>query len=476
MTGIRRVSQLGTTGESTYVDGSIQSVDIAGSIALTGVPTAPTATLGTNTTQLATTAFVTASKTLATPTTNGVVKGLTGDYVAEELFLGFAKGVFNITVTNPSGTVLVVTLNNGDTWDSALGSTGFTTAEFVVGRIVNMTADELATDDLNFVTGGVISSFTSNTLTVSSYTSTSGPATTENNQLKVKFPAVSSVGFGNTFLGNNAGIGLTALAGYSSETASNIAIGENAMSQGVVKAGGYQTDNNIVIGPNAGNNFYGANNIIIGRTSGNALTNAQSSNSYSNFIGFNTGSGVASSSGLTIIGNNLPGSDLAGGNDAVVLGASGTYGVRIKNTGAVTMPNQPAFRYHGWTMTASGLQGGTAPLNRGNSLSIGSGGTYSRFTAPVAGLYFFGASCLIETGTVRVEFIFTKNGSGTIDGYDTYAMNDSAPAGGGYTNVSGSFILQLAAGDYIGMTPPVFGTLHANATRGDRMFQGYLIG
>jgi hypothetical protein len=29
MTGIRRVSQLGTTGESTYVDGSIQDVDIA---------------------------------------------------------------------------------------------------------------------------------------------------------------------------------------------------------------------------------------------------------------------------------------------------------------------------------------------------------------------------------------------------------------------------------------------------------------
>ena len=29
MTGIRRVSQLGTTGESTYVDGSIQAVDIA---------------------------------------------------------------------------------------------------------------------------------------------------------------------------------------------------------------------------------------------------------------------------------------------------------------------------------------------------------------------------------------------------------------------------------------------------------------
>ena len=32
MTGIRRVSQLGTTGESTYVDGSIQTVDIAANV------------------------------------------------------------------------------------------------------------------------------------------------------------------------------------------------------------------------------------------------------------------------------------------------------------------------------------------------------------------------------------------------------------------------------------------------------------
>jgi hypothetical protein len=142
----------------------------------------------------------------------------------------------------------------------------------------------------------------------------------------------------------------------------------------------------------------------------------------------------------------------------------------------VTTPSRPAFRYHGWTMTTSGLQGGTAPLNIGGNLSIGSGGTYSRFTAPVTGLYFFGASCLIETGAGRVELIFTKNGSGSFDGYATYAINDFGDTPGGYVNVSGSYIIQLAAGDYIGMTPPVFGTLYGDMTRGDRMFQGYLIG
>jgi hypothetical protein len=85
MTGIRRVSQLGTTGESTYVDGSIQAVDIAGSIALTGTPTAPTASAGTNTTQLATTAFVTTADNLkanlSAPTFTGNVTISSGNLI-----------------------------------------------------------------------------------------------------------------------------------------------------------------------------------------------------------------------------------------------------------------------------------------------------------------------------------------------------------------------------------------------------------
>jgi hypothetical protein len=148
----------------------------------------------------------------------------------------------------------------------------------------------------------------------------------------------------------------------------------------------------------------------------------------------------------------------------------------IDSSGRVTTPLRPAFRYHGWTMTTSGMQGGTAPLNIGSCLTIGSGGTYSRFTAPVAGLYFIGASCLIETGAGRVEFTFTKNGSGSIDGYASYAINNFGASPNGYTNVAGSYIFYLAAGDYIGMTPPVFGTLYGDMARGDRMFQGFLIG
>jgi hypothetical protein len=47
----------GDTGINTIQDGTVTSSDLATSIVLTGVPTAPTATVGTNTTQLATTSF-----------------------------------------------------------------------------------------------------------------------------------------------------------------------------------------------------------------------------------------------------------------------------------------------------------------------------------------------------------------------------------------------------------------------------------
>jgi hypothetical protein len=51
----------GDTGIDTIQDGAVTSADLVTSIALTGTPTAPTATVGTNTTQLATTEFVLAN-------------------------------------------------------------------------------------------------------------------------------------------------------------------------------------------------------------------------------------------------------------------------------------------------------------------------------------------------------------------------------------------------------------------------------
>ena len=147
MSGIRRVSQLGTTGESTYVDGSIQTADIAdgaittakiadgaivtidiantavtsdklaSSLGLTGSPTAPTASAGTNTTQLATTAFVTTADNLkanlASPTFTGLLS---------------AAGITASGTVRGSGSIVqVVSANQGATDLQSAGYAGTVT-------------------------------------------------------------------------------------------------------------------------------------------------------------------------------------------------------------------------------------------------------------------------------------------------------------------------------------------------------------
>ena len=129
MTGIRRVSQLGTTGESTYVDGSIQAVDIAGSIALTGVPTAPTATRGTNTTQMATTEFANAaggyvyvSSGSFTGVTSFDVTGFSSNHLFYELKMSIA-GTASVTGQLVSGSTVRNTNYYGSTFFSGWNST-----------------------------------------------------------------------------------------------------------------------------------------------------------------------------------------------------------------------------------------------------------------------------------------------------------------------------------------------------------------
>lgn len=143
--------------------------------------------------------------------------------------------------------------------------------------------------------------------------------------------------------------------------------------------------------------------------------------------------------------------------------------------GRVRTPNQPAFRYHGWGVNTNGMQDGNAPLNVGGHLSVGSGATYTRFTAPVAGVYVFGISALIDQVGGRVEFMMRKNGSITFDGYTYYAANDHANATNAYTNAVNTYIVSLAPSDYVDFYL-AFGGLYGDLTRGDRQFWGYLLG
>jgi hypothetical protein len=105
MSGIRRVSDLGTKGMQTIVDGSVQSVDLASNIALTGTPTAPTAAANTNTTQLATTAFVTTADNLkaniaspaltGTPTAPTAAAGTNTTQLATTAFVTASNAIYS---------------------------------------------------------------------------------------------------------------------------------------------------------------------------------------------------------------------------------------------------------------------------------------------------------------------------------------------------------------------------------------------
>lgn len=155
----------------------------------------------------------------------------------------------------------------------------------------------------------------------------------------------------------------------------------------------------------------------------------------------------------------------------------GVVKLSIDSSGRVNTPNQPAFRYHGFAINASGMQGGSAPLNIGSHLSIFPVGnaSFSRFTAPVAGVYMFGFSVLIDQNGGRVEAVMRKNGGSTIDGIPFWAANDFANASNAFTNAVNTYVVSLAANDFIDWIL-MSGTTWSDLNRGDRQFWGILLG
>jgi hypothetical protein len=130
-----RISPVGNIGigtsnptEKLEVNGNIKATNFIGSASLTGTPTAPTATAGTNTTQIATTAFVKA-QTLYTNQTIVVNKTVTiSEFVNNnELVLSVNATSGNITITLPTFTALQgykVTVKKTDSSANSVTVTG----------------------------------------------------------------------------------------------------------------------------------------------------------------------------------------------------------------------------------------------------------------------------------------------------------------------------------------------------------------
>jgi hypothetical protein len=147
--------------------------------------------------------------------------------------------------------------------------------------------------------------------------------------------------------------------------------------------------------------------------------------------------------------------------------------MRIDSSGRVTMPYQPAF-------AASRDAGDVAPqaVFIGNRVLTNRGGHYSpstgRFTAPVSGAYLFSMYVMgTATGPEQpVSLQFRKNGAPLSSSQDPYTRTSS---GATYCGISGSTIIELAAGDYVDTKNNGTTVFYAVGT-GHNGFSGYLIG
>lgn len=140
--------------------------------------------------------------------------------------------------------------------------------------------------------------------------------------------------------------------------------------------------------------------------------------------------------------------------------------LKVNTAGFVTMPYQP--RFHATGNGGSSTSGGLAqfPTVKENIGSYYSNSTM-RFTAPIAGTYFFYGAMMASTGTGRMIWKFYKNGSSS-NGY-MQAGGDST----NYGNWPAAMIMTLAVNDYITMVVEAGTTYNSNQ---EQYFGGYLLG
>jgi hypothetical protein len=214
---------------------------------------------------------------------------------------------------------------------------------------------------------------------------------------------------------------------------------------------------------------------------GTASPSSYNNNAYKLVIGSNSAvTGMTLASGTSAAGNiffarGTIGADAYDGYVQYVQSGQymafgtggGTERMRIDSSGRITTPYQPAFSaYRGSltlaTQTWTTIVYDNCTINRGSCYSTSTG----RFTAPVAGYYYFEA--IGEGGGGAFHTLMSVNG-GTPAGQGDGAQNWTS------SNVSRqAFVLSLAAGDYVYVQHYINAgqTMTSNRCH----FHGYLLG
>ena len=167
----------------------------------------------------------------------------------------------------------------------------------------------------------------------------------------------------------------------------------------------------------------------------------------------------------------IAGLSTGSGDSALVFGTRGsaTYAerMRIDSSGRVTMPYQPAFwvaKNNGTAATNTDIVWNDVKANRASGYNA----TNGRFTAPIAGYYFFSATGInVGTSNVLIELLLMLNGTNVSSGRGYYS-------GGTVGGATVTNLVNMAAGDYVTIQPSVT-TMYGSESR-CAFFSGYLIG
>lgn len=163
--------------------------------------------------------------------------------------------------------------------------------------------------------------------------------------------------------------------------------------------------------------------------------------------------------------NNLVRLNSEGSNDSLQLEvADGTVGIKIDSTGAVTKPNQPAFEVAG---SGGNWAANTVGQFDNETFDIGSNfntSTY-RFTAPIAGVYYFSWGTLSESANTSQYSRIRKNGSSVGPALERASTINRS-------HWSQTHIMVLAVNDYV----DIYGGTSNNRLDSSDSFAGFLIG